>query len=133
MQEVIQLQMAAKKVLIIDDEDRIREVVQACLEDLVGWETSAAASGYEGLHRAESEPFDAILLDISMPDMDGFTVFSQLQGNPTTKKIPVILLTAKVLPEDTARFAQMGVAGVITKPFSILQLAQQLTHMLGWH
>ncbi|YAG04220.1 Response regulator with CheY-like receiver, AAA-type ATPase, and DNA-binding domains [Nostoc sp. DSM 114167] len=91
-----------KKLLIVDDEERIRELVQACLEDLGGWDTLTAASGSEGLKIAQMEPIDAILLDVSMPDMDGFAVYEKLQANSGTEAIPVILLTAKVQGSDIA-------------------------------
>ncbi|MBD2501463.1 response regulator [Anabaena azotica] len=121
-----------KKLLIVDDEARIRELVQACLEDLGGWDTVAAASGTECLTIAQTQPVDAILLDVSMPNMDGFAVYEQLQANSTTKSIPVILLTAKVLPSDRAHFAQMGIAGMIAKPFEPVTISQEVADILGW-
>lgn len=124
--------MANKRILVIDDEERIREIVGACLEDLAGWETITAESAIEGLQKAESESIDAILLDVSMPDMDGFALFEKLQANPATQSIPVILLTAKVLSEDRAKFARMVVAGVITKPFNALTISQEVAEILHW-
>ncbi|MGI0485768.1 response regulator [Pantanalinema rosaneae CENA516] len=119
-----------QRILVVDDEDRIREIVRACLEDLGDWTVDTAASGQEGILKATSESFDAILLDVSMPDMDGVTFFSQLQTNPVTQAIPVILLTAKVLPADKAQFAAMGVAGVISKPFDPISLSTQVEQIL---
>lgn len=121
-----------RRILIIDDEDRIREIVCACLEDIGEWQTETAASGREGLLKAAAELFDAILLDVSMPEMDGFAVFEALQNNATTRSIPVILLTAKVLPSDKAQFAKMGIAGLITKPFNPLTISDQVAEVLGW-
>lgn len=121
-----------KRILVIDDEERIREVVRACLEDLGGWEALPAASAKEGLLLAQEQSLDAILLDVSMPDMDGFVFFQKLQENPATQSIPVVLLTAKVLPEDRARFAKMGVAGVINKPFNPVTISEQVAEILGW-
>jgi CheY-like chemotaxis protein len=122
-----------KRILVIDDEERIREIVRACLEDLGGWETVTAESGQEGLLLAKAETLDAILLDVSMPDMDGFVFFGMLQENPATSSIPVILLTAKVLPDDRSRFETMGVAGVIAKPFDPLTISTQIAKILGWN
>ncbi|GAB4203451.1 MAG: response regulator [Coleofasciculaceae cyanobacterium] len=122
-----------KRILVIDDEERIREIVRACLEDLGGWETVTAESGKEGLLLAKAETLDAILLDVSMPDMDGFVFFEMLQENPATSSIPVILLTAKVLPDDRSRFETMGVAGVIAKPFDPLTISTQIATILGWN
>lgn len=125
--------MSSKRILIVDDEERIREVVRACLEDLGGWETIVAESGEEGLLKAESERLDAILLDVSMPDLDGFTFFQRLQDNIKTRSLPVILLTAKVLNSDRERFSGMGVAGVISKPFNPVTLSEEIAAILGWN
>ncbi|NJN87340.1 MAG: response regulator [Leptolyngbyaceae cyanobacterium SL_7_1] len=125
--------MAAKQILIIDDEERIREVVQTCLEIFQGWQVSLAESGAEGLAKAATHPPDAILLDVSMPDVDGIRTLDQLQSHPTTQRIPVILLTAKVQPDDRARFAELSIAGVITKPFDPVTLASQISAILGWN
>lgn len=121
-----------KRVLVVDDEERIREVVRSCLEDLGGWEALTAQSGVEGLAQAQTEPLDAILLDISMPDMDGFAFLQKLQENSQTQDIPTILLTAKVLSSDWAQFTQMGVAGVIAKPFNPVTICTQIAQILGW-
>ena len=68
-----------------------------------------------------------------MPGMDGPTTFKQLQLNPLTARIPVVLLTAKVQGVDQRRFAGLGVAGVLFKPFDPLTLAAQISEALGWH
>jgi CheY-like chemotaxis protein len=127
--------MTSKQILIVDDEERIRELVQACLEDLGGWVTLAAASGQECLKIAQTEysQIDAILLDVSMPEMDGFAVYEQLQADATTRSIPVILLTAKVQPSDRTHFAQMGIAGVIPKPFEPTSISDEIAEILGWN
>jgi len=67
-----------------------------------------------------------------MPGMDGPTTFRKMQQNPVTAKIPVILLTAKVQGVDQRRFADLGVAGVLFKPFDPLTLAAQISDALGW-
>ncbi|EKQ67038.1 response regulator with CheY-like receiver domain and winged-helix DNA-binding domain [Leptolyngbyaceae cyanobacterium JSC-12] len=121
-----------KRILIIDDDYDIRTVVKVALEKFCGWQVSTAESGAEGLALASVNYLDAILLDVSMPDMDGFSVFEQLQANFTTRSIPVILLTAKVLPSDRRRFAEMKIAGVITKPFNPVTLCNQIAELLKW-
>lgn len=124
--------MAAKRVLVIDDEDDIREVAQASLEIIAGFEVILASSSSEGLLKAELEQPDAILLDVMMPDMDGVITFQKLQANLATCDIPVILLTAKVRAIDQRRFADLGVKAVIAKPFKPAKLAEQLIEILGW-
>lgn len=126
-------QNPVRRILIVDDEERIREVVRACLEDLGGWKTLTAASGHDGLLTVESETIDAILLDVSMPDMDGLQFFEQLRSQFETRPIPVILLTAKMLPSDRTRFSEMGVAGIISKPFNPVLLHGQIAAILGWN
>ena len=121
-----------KRILIVDDEEDICQVVQASLEEFGGWQTLLAYSGQEGLTIAQGEHPDAILLDVSMPEMDGFKVFERLQNNSETQKIPVILLTSKVLARDRKRFADLTIAGVITKPFNPLTIWQQVADLLGW-
>lgn len=124
--------MATKQILVIDDEDDIREVAQVSLEMIGNWAVLTACSGQEGLTKAEAEQPDAILLDVMMPDMDGPSTFQQLQKTPAICHIPVILVTAKVQASDQRRFASLGVKGVITKPFDPLTLADQVATTLGW-
>ena len=121
-----------KQILIVDDEEDIRDVVRISLEEFAGWRTIAAPSGVEGLQIAKTKPIDAILLDISMPDMDGFQMCEELQADPQTQNIPVIVLTAKVLPSDRQRFVELNVAGVITKPFDPLIIWRKVAEILGW-
>ncbi|MBD2447136.1 response regulator [Nostoc sp. FACHB-152] len=123
----------SKRILVIDDEESLRELACTCLEDLGGWEAISAQSGHEGLSQAQNYILDVILLDVSMPDMDGFQFYEQIKANPKTQEIPIILLTAKVLPNDYKRFAQLDVAGIITKPFNPLLICEQIAQMLSWN
>ncbi len=121
-----------RSVLIIDDEDDIREVAALSLEATVNWNISTAHSGAHGIDSACKNPPEAILMDVMMPGMDGPTTFQELQKDPRTAGIPVILLTAKVQGVDQRRFAGLGVAGVLFKPFDPLTLAHQISEVLGW-
>jgi CheY-like chemotaxis protein len=120
------------RILIIDDEDDIREVAALSLETVAGWEVMVANSGAQGLVRASAYQPDAILLDVMMPGMDGPTTFRELRKNPATAHIPVLLLTAKVQASDQRRFADLGVEAVLVKPFDPLTLAEQVAEVLGW-
>ncbi len=120
------------RVLIIDDEDDIREVAALSLEATVGWTIYTASSGKAGIAEAAKQKPEAILMDVMMPEMDGPTAFKQLQLNEQTRGIPVILLTAKVQGVDQRRFAGLGVAAVLFKPFDPLTLASQISEVLGW-
>lgn len=125
--------MATKLVLIVDDEERIREVVRVCLVKLAQWETLMAGSGLEAIALAATAQPDAILLDVSMPGMNGLETLQQLQHNPQTQSIPVIFLTAKVQPSEQLYYQQLGVVGLIVKPFDPVQISQQISKLLGWH
>ena len=124
--------MTTKRILVVDNELYIQEVAKICLETVAGWEVLTASSGKEGIIQAEKHQPDAILLDVMMPDMDGLTAFANLQANPVTKEIPVILLTAKIQASDRRRYAQMGMKTAIAKPFNPLELAEQVATALGW-
>ncbi|MBI4783086.1 MAG: response regulator [Oscillatoriophycideae cyanobacterium NC_groundwater_1537_Pr4_S-0.65um_50_18] len=124
--------MATRRVLIVDDEERIREVVRTCLVKLAKWEALTAASGAEAIQIAAFEQPDAILLDVSMPGMNGVETFQQLQANPQTQAVPVIFLTAKVQPAEREEYKQLGAAGLIVKPFDPIQIAQEIRQLLGW-
>lgn len=122
----------SRRVLIIDDEEDIREVAALSLETVAGWEVQVAGSGAAGILKARSSPPDAILLDVMMPGMDGPTTFQELRAIPETAGIPVILLTAKVQAADQKRFSDLGVAKVMFKPFDPLTLARDIAATLGW-
>ena len=122
----------SRRVLIIDDEDDIRQVAALSLETVAGWDVIVASSGAQGLQRAAEHLPDAILLDVMMPGMDGPTTFRELRKNPATAKIPVLLLTAKVQGPDQRRFADLGVEAVLLKPFDPLTLSTQMEQILGW-
>ena len=124
--------MTARRILIVDDEDDIREVAKVSLEMVGGLEVLTACSGSEAIEKAKAELPDAILLDVMMPDMDGPTTFQKIQADAAIQHIPVIFLTAKVQANDHRKFAELGVSGVIAKPFDPLNLSAQVSKVLGW-
>ncbi len=123
---------SGKRILIVDDEDDIREVAQVSLELVGQFEVLTAPSGRVGIETARSAHPDAILLDVMMPDMDGPTTLARLQADPATRDIPVVVLTAKAQTADRARLAQLGAAGILTKPFDPLKLASEVAATLHW-
>ena len=124
--------MNDKRILLIDDEEAIQEVVQVGIEIETGWQVAIASSGLEGIAVAASQQPDAILLDVMMPDLDGISTLSQLKANAKTQSIPVIFLTAKTQAADKNLFQSLGVVGVITKPFNSMTLASRIARMLQW-
>ncbi|MEO6015933.1 MAG: response regulator, partial [Polaromonas sp.] len=108
---------ARPRILVIDDTDDIRLFLVALLEDK--YQVAAAASGAAGLQMALSDDRpEIILLDVMMPDMDGYQVMAKLGQDPRTADIPVIFLTALCSVEEEQRGLDLGAADYITKPIS---------------
>ena len=124
--------MIDRCILLIDDEEAIREVVQIGIEIEVSWEVLIASSGIEGIALAKTNQPDAILLDVMMPDMDGISTLLKLKAESQTKSIPIIFLTAKTQAADKKQFQNLGVAGIITKPFNSMSLASKIAKILDW-
>jgi two-component system, OmpR family, alkaline phosphatase synthesis response regulator PhoP len=120
-----------KKILLIDDDNDIREATQLCLEIIGNWQIVTASSGTEGLAKAISEQPSLILLDVMMPDMDGLKTLKELQANSLTTNIPVIFLTAKAHPAEQRQFTQLKVLGVITKPYDPFDLSNRIAEVLA--
>ena len=124
--------MPTKRILIVDDEESIQTVVQFGIQMVADWDVLIASSGPQGIKTACDESPDAILLDVMMPDMDGIATFKALQADAQTAQIPVIFLTAKAQTSERRQFNDLGVSGVITKPFNSLDLPDQIAKMLDW-
>lgn len=108
------------KTLIIDDEPDNLNVAEKVLS-FNGADVQTATNGVEGLNKLNttSSDYTFILLDLSMPHMDGWTMFEKMQDDERLKAIPVIALTAHAMDADRERAASMGFDGYITKPFRI--------------
>ncbi|MGE5660161.1 MAG: response regulator [Actinomycetota bacterium] len=124
--------MSTRRILVIDDDDVIRQVIQGCFEDVAGWEVFTASSGQEGLENAVAEEPDAILLDITMPQMSGLRFLYVRSKYPTIYCIPVVLLTSRVEFADPNIFHEMSVRGIIGKPFNPFVLVRQVAEILSW-
>ena len=124
--------MTPKRVLIIDDEDDIREVAALALETAGGWEVITAAGGRAGVEAAREARPDLILLDVMMPELDGPSTYRLLLETEETRAIPVIFLTAKVQSGEQRKLHELGALGIIAKPFDPLRLADIIGAMAGW-
>ncbi len=121
-----------KRILLIDDQADIRQVVQLSLEIVAGWQVISCNTGLEGLTLAQQEKWDVILLDLMMPDLDGIATFHLLQDCDKSQYIPVILLTADMPPAKMINLKSLGFSGIITKPFEPISLASQIALALQW-
>lgn len=122
--------MSKKKVMIVDDEAHIVELVRVCLEDS-DYDIIEAYDGQEAVDRAKEEHPDLILLDIMLPGMDGYEVCKILKGSDGTKEIPIVMLTAKGQEVDKVKGFQAGADAYMTKPFSPLRLLTELEEVLS--
>lgn len=125
--------MKPKKILVIEDEDGLREIIQFSLEAIAGWNVLCAVSGREGIAIAKTELPDAILLDVMMPEMDGIETLKHLQEDAQTQHIPTIFLTAKARGSEQQQFMDLGVLGVITKPIKAQDLVDQIKAIVNQH
>ncbi len=122
----------SRRILVVDDEDDMREATRLSLEIIAGWEVLTAASGEEALRSAAAAHPDAVLLDFRMPGMDGPATLQALRDDPATRPIPVIMLTAVSHPDDLQRLRDAGADGIIAKPFDPMELHLRIARELGW-
>ncbi|HSM82588.1 MAG TPA: response regulator [Nodosilinea sp.] len=116
-------------ILIIDDNETNRDLLSRQLEHQ-GYTMAAAASGSEGLHLLHHKPFDLILLDLVMPEMNGFEVLSQLKRSQASYAIPVIMISSLDEIDSVVRCIEMGAEDYLTKPFKPVLLRAKITACL---
>ena len=119
------------KVLIIDDDADIRLIAGLSLGRVGGMDVIEAASGAEGVRKAQEEKPDVILLDMMMPTMDGLETLAALRSQPATASTPVIFLTAQALGDQVQRMTSLGAAGVLIKPFDPRTLSQDVRALVN--
>jgi two-component system cell cycle response regulator DivK len=110
--------MNKPRVLIVEDNVDNYELVRFLLER-AGYQVLSAANGVEGVDAAKREQPDLILMDLSMPEMDGWKATSRLKSDEQTRQIPVLALTAHTLPGDRKRAIDAGCDGYISKPINV--------------
>ncbi|MFH1283059.1 MAG: response regulator [bacterium] len=117
------------KLLIIDDDYVVLDLLKSTLE-LDGFEVMCASSGLEGLEQLIKEKPDMVLLDIMMPQVDGYEICRKIKQSPSTADIPIIFVSAKAQPEDIEVGVAFGVDDYITKPFDLKDLSQRINIIL---
>lgn len=110
-------QKGKKKILVVDDESSLRLLVVGTLQ-AYDYQVFKAENGYEALEIARSERPDLVLLDVAMPEMDGFEVCRRLKADPVTKDVVVVMLTVLAQEADRKRGLEAGADAYLTKPFS---------------
>jgi len=120
-----------KKILVVDDNNDSRELVVKVLKNQ-GYEMIEAIDGEDALEKALSEKPDLILMDISIPKINGYEVTKRLKSLDEVKKIPVVALTAHAMRGDRAKALEAGCEGYISKPINVRELpAQVKSYMRG--
>ena len=120
---------ARPRVLIVDDDAATRLLTRTCLTG-AGFDTEMAADGQEGLERFRASPPDVVLLDVSMPGMDGFTLCSLIRTLPEGQDVPVLMLTGMDDVESINRAFEMGATEFITKPINWTLLGHRVRYSL---
>ena len=117
------------KILVIDDDEAVNELVKRNLE-LAGYNVISARDGISGFAAAKQEQPDLIILDVMMPDVDGYTVAKRIRENPAIKDTPIIMLTALGMLDNKVKGFDIGVDDYLVKPFEIEELKVRVRALL---
>ncbi len=114
------------RILVVDDDPDVREVIEVSLVDHA---CIFAGDGEEALRQLEDHNVDVVILDVMMPEVDGWEVARQLAEDGATSRIPVVLLTARTQREDVERGTGLRVAAYVTKPFDPSELVDTIRRL----
>ncbi|MFZ9157262.1 MAG: response regulator [Ilumatobacteraceae bacterium] len=120
-----------RSILLVEDNEDIRAITEIALRHESRFDVVAAEGGEDALRELQGRQFDAIVLDVMMPGMDGPETLAAIRQLPAARNTPVIFLTAKAQPREIQRLLDLGAVGVITKPFDPLGLGAKVEEMLG--
>lgn len=119
-----------KRVLIVEDEESLLKL-ETILLTVKGFEVISAFTGEMAVAKIGVEPFDLVLLDIMLPDMDGFEVCRQLRKDPHTATVPIIMLTGKKSQEDYNKGISCGANSYLVKPFKSAMIIDEIQRLLS--
>ncbi len=117
------------RILVVEDDPSIR----LGLEDTLiakGYEVDVVSRGGEGAERAQTGRYDLVVLDVMLPDIDGFEVCRRIRGNKASRSLPVIMLSARGAEIDRVRGLELGADDYVTKPFSLMELLARVASVL---
>ncbi|EGI75399.1 chemotaxis response regulator CheY [Hylemonella sp. W303a] len=118
------------RFLVVDDFSTMRRIVRNLLKESGFSEADEAEDGVVALQKLRALPFDFVVSDINMPNMNGFQLLAEIKRDEKLKHIPVLMVTAEARKEDIVLAAQQGAAGYIVKPFTKAVLEEKLHHIL---
>ena len=123
-------QVLQGKILVVDDDLRNAELLEAYLTSMANYEVSIAQDGLEALEHVKAEPPDLILLDIMMPRLDGYQVCARLKGDQSTQFIPIVMVTALHGTEERIKALEVGADDFLSKPFNIYELLARVKSLM---
>ena len=116
------------RILVVEDQDSIRRMIEA-LVSARGYSVTAVNSGTKAIDVAATDPPDMVLLDLMIPGYDGFEVCRRLRGDPTTRSVPILVISAMDDPEARTRATDAGATAYYTKPFSPIALLKEIDRL----
>lgn len=122
--------MQKKRILVVEDEESLLKL-ETILLTVKGYEVTGAVDGNDALVKLASTRFDLVLLDIMLPDIDGFEVCRRIKASPAWSAIPVVMLTAKKTQEDQLRGMECGASAYLTKPFKSAMIIEVIEGLLA--
>jgi CheY-like chemotaxis protein len=121
--------LKAKRILVVDDNASSRELVKFALEP--GYVVDEAADGRDAISRIHETLPDLVLMDIQMPEMDGYETLHQIRAHPPSALVPVVAVTAFAMLEDRQKAFEAGFDGYFAKPINIMALRTQIESLLN--
>ncbi|RII27610.1 MAG: two-component system response regulator [Geobacter sp.] len=122
--------MHKNRILIVEDEESLLKL-ESILLSSKGYNVTGVMDGRSALDEISANPPDLVILDIMLPELDGFEVCRHIKENPATKNIPVVMLTAKKNSQDYARGMEMGADAYMTKPFKSAKVIETIEGLLN--
>jgi two-component system, cell cycle response regulator DivK len=117
-------------ILIVEDNEKNMKLVRDVLQ-FKGYETLEAVNGTDGVRLARERKPDLVLMDIQLPDIDGITALGQIRADPHTQKIPVVAVSASVMPDDQQRIVASGFDAYVTKPINVKSFVETVERFVG--
>jgi len=121
--------MEARRVALVEDDPDLAFPLQLSLER-EGYKVEHFANGQEGLSALQQKPFDFLILDLNLPDLDGFTICRELRRDPATRRLPILMLTARTSERDRVTGLELGADDYVAKPFSMRELMARVAAIL---
>lgn len=122
--------MQKKRILVVEDEESLLKL-ETILLTVKGFEVVGAFTGQMAIDKLATEEFNLVLLDIMLPDIDGFEVCRHIRKNPRTSTLPVVMLTAKKTQDDRERGFTCGANAYLQKPFKSAMIIDEITRLLN--